>query len=618
MPDTPDAGNPLLQPIDPAIIASALGAPSGTSFSPPQPSSSGSGNAPPTPAQSVGIGANKASSDFFAGIGATIGDAAAKIQAAFGAGKHVQQQAAAASQQQSQSIMQASQAEAAVAGNDAGMKAKEAADNAANAVRAGLSGPEFNKTLDAIRGNISDFRTFAAQKSQADNVSFFKDPGSFLVNQIITVPHLTTQMDDRVTALRGLTEGLSTASAAMQAGSQATAAIDSVNTVSRSADIQKQILATGKANAQEPLTKDAQINLSALNLAVSSAGEIIKAADVQAGIPLKEEQQAYFAANKDAIIANKNAQTILDNERANVIKQQQTDKQQMLNVINIGRASLAQPPINDLSVLPTSEQKTWLKVGVNTAAGGGPGYGPYDTVKTMDGLKINPATLPAGQLITVRDIQEQSSQFQQQAAMSKLSARPGENGERSERDNFIDQSTVRAYIQRQGYAFDPKTGATVVGKGMSDTKPDPLFGPQPLTSMLQQSWAAKNPVLQAMKPATMDGNGKPVDNVPTRYESVMKAAASLVASGKMTPDKAAASIKEIAVNSIADNDKAYGFRRYAIPYDNSSYLVSLPRPGAFFGGTNDVTDLFQPAQIMRYLNSLKTVGDSNLSNFGNK
>ncbi|CAN5950694.1 unnamed protein product, partial [Sphagnum jensenii] len=545
--------NPLLGPLPPDIIQALQ--PS----TPPTTKADGSSTPQPTPSDSLAVGKDSGVNSFFNNIGATIGNAAAQIQTAFGLGKQAGQEAAQASSQQSSALLQAAQAKAAVTANDATQQAKEADANSRLALQLGLTGPDMQKTASAINQNMQELRNIQAQRTKDNNVSFWDNPGQYLVNQIVKVPIEESRIADRVENLRNITTGVSTAAAAMQAGSLASAAVNSVNTSARVAALVKQDLATGLANAQEPLTRDAQIQISALNLAVSAAGEIVKTADAQARLPLvqseveeapinlalKQQQLQYYSAAKQltmqqkmAMIQEQNAKTQLDNLRATEIKQKLTDEKEALGTINIGRASLGQKPISALTDLPTNLQKDWLKVGVNTQSGGGPGYGPYDTVQTMKKLGVfnTPGTVPDGQLVTVKDILEASSQAEKEGIAGKLSTRPGDGGERSPLNQFVDNEVVNSFIQRQGYKLDSATGKYVPGKGMSDdpANPDKLFGPEPLTTMVTRHWAKDNPILQAMVPATIDGNGRKVPNVPTVYGKVLETASGLVAQGKLT------------------------------------------------------------------------------------
>ena len=605
-PDGGSALDALTGPIPAALIPSNLVIPPGDPLMAPagkDPAANDPARNDPAGAATDGMSSGLKS--FFGDVGAKVASAQGAIQAAFGAGQQVASQAAQATQQQSAAIIAASQAKAAVDSSDATQRAKEASDNAAIAAKVGLTGPTEDKTLQNIHDTMDQLNQITPQITKANDVSFWNDPISYLFNQVVKVPILEDQRDTRVENLRAMTTAVSTQAAAMQAGSMATAAVDSVNTAGRAALLTKQDLAQGLADAQEPLLKDAQIKLSALGLAVSSAGELIKSADAQAGLPMKQVQTEYYSTLKEEQLAVQKERLIntanearLNSLRGDTIEQAETDRTAKLGAINSGLTQFGIKPVTSPGAIPTAQAASLIDMGLRVSQGGGAGSDPLNAVQNILGAKvIDPNNLPAGQPVMFRDILNTEN-----AVRTQIKSNPATmNLKGADLESAVQAGVNQHYKNATSLLFD------------DPQRQNPLFSPVPLASLRAQPWAKDNPILKAMEPYTIDGNGKSIPNVPTRYQDLFSAAATLVSSGKLTAPQAAAYIKDIANNSLADNDKAYGFRRFAIPVDTSKYNVSLPRPGAIFGG-NDAVDLKNNAAVMKYLRNIMTSNDASFVN----
>ena len=256
--------------------------------------------------------ANDAYKGFFGDITAKLGQAAGAVQAAFSAGQGVGAASAASSNQQSQATLAAGATQAAIDSGDATMKAKAEADTAAAYAKAGFIGPAFDKTLADIQQKTGELRDFQNKRDAADNVGFFDNPLKYIYNQVVTVPTLNTQIQDRTEDLRNQTTAASAAANTLSVGEQAINAVDSVNTNNRAALLSTLDLQKATVAAQDPLIKQAQINISALGLAVSAAGELVKSEASLAHIPMEEQSAGYYGAVKQS-------QILLNQEKAQAI-----------------------------------------------------------------------------------------------------------------------------------------------------------------------------------------------------------------------------------------------------------------------------------------------------------
>ena len=638
-----------------------------------------------TPATATQSGMDKGLTDWFSAIGTKIGNAAAQMQTALAGAQAVGQQTAQLGQQASAAAGASKTAEAGISVNDATQAANQAAADAQAAARAGLTGDNINKSLDALHSNLSDIENLTTARNKASSVDFWGDPINYIYNRVVTLPHLDNQLSSRVDNVRAIQTGLEGEIKGFNAAQLGDAALNSVNTQKRAALVATKGAADAALAAIEPLQKAEQIQLSAYQTQGSLGGEIVKAQDALANLPLKQSQTAVqieyagqvkadtlqklqlmneqkrqqllgepdvvalretkiklFQAKLDDLVkANQEKQARIDSLRQSVnsstidpatkqinmdklnkeindtssayqeaftraqLQKEQRDKatvdyenvkagavQGMVqddkastNLANLALTNVGMKPISNINDLPKDKKIMAVDAGLALQAGAGLGTNPLNAMKFIQNFGVPESSLPAGHLQMMRDIQAS------QAALTQQAIQQGLKGQQIE--EAVGNGITSYYANRQAILQD------------NAQQQDPIFSPKSLNVLTSQPWAKDNPVLNAMSPLLVDGKGNKLDSIPFRYKDAFAAGLERVNAGKLSVKDFVNAIYDIQRNSSKDNNEAYGFKRFGIPYDPDNYVVALPRAE---GGTAPDTgkpyltnlNLANKAQVMKY------------------
>ena len=221
--------------------------------------------------------AGKSDSNVFSDFAASIAKVSAQIGAAFNAGKAAGANPAAIAntaqdlgQAQATANMLAGQAQANITYSDATKKADQATATAARAVQLGLNQGSTQEIADASESATAAANVSAQVQKLQDmrKVGFFDNPAEYLINHIINIPLAESRTRDSLSELDSIQSSVADRTKELSAGSLADAAINSVDTTNRAAQLYKAAMATAVANGVEPLIKAQQISLGAYDLGV--------------------------------------------------------------------------------------------------------------------------------------------------------------------------------------------------------------------------------------------------------------------------------------------------------------------------------------------------------------
>ena len=276
------------------------------------------------------------------------------------------------------------------------------------------------------------------------------------------------------------------------------------------------------------------------------------------------------------------------------------DYDNMNKLGNVAVTSFGLPSIETIAKLPTDTRTALVNMGASIIAGGGAGPDPVSALTNIEKAQIPVTSLVGAQTQTVKDIQNQKSKMLSDPNLIAKGTALGLKGKDLENYILSPENVTAAYQHRYSMLSD------------DPTHQDKLFSPQPLAGVLKQQWAQSNPILQAMAPMVLDGNGRTINSVPTRFQDVLSTAKMLVDTGKLDRKQVPGFVADIARNSLSDNDRAYGFRRFGFGnvIDPDHYRVALPRPGALFGGNvPGGVDMLNAGSVLSYLSQLDYTAD---------
>ena len=153
--------------------------------------------------------------------------------------------------------------------------------------------------------------------------------------------------------------------------------------------------------------------------------------------------------------------------------------------------------------------------------------------------------------------------------------------------------------QKQGVKMNDNDIKDIAQKAVQDrllsaqkdvtTDPTGFFKPANLETLVAAH--PENKVLAAMKPMTEDRAGNPIKGVPTNFTNVLDTANKMIETKQLSEAQAVQEITNLAQAAQDDNNKAYGYGRFAIPVldkynvgtqiaDGSKHIVNYKDSGA--------------------------------------
>lgn len=572
-------------------------------------------------------GAGKGSNSFFGDIGSTIAKVTSQLGAVFQAGKDVGANSPAIaakindlSNQKAQAVVQAGVANANIAGMDALHAAAADKQKADDAMRMHLdsNNPDQIKNMDNRTEAGKQFNEHISNLNEYRKTGFFDNPAAYLVNQIVNIPIEAGRAQRSLAVVKETTEKITADAQAVVGRSVIDDALNSKNTTERAGEVYKAALATATAAGIGPLLEGQQLQIGAYNLGISQAhlglaqaansreaalqpGKVaLQGLQIQGaqneltlapGKLLQQENVAeYYKAAKDATIQNTLARTQLaQQELEDKLKKSQADTEALTQVNQFVQSIGGKGNISDPKRLAPDQLKALSTMTVNTQNFGGLADSPAHAYELLGQAKVPLNGLPAGHQATLNTI----SGYYNEGLVAAQSAGPNKTPlAKDARDDF-----VNAYVTTK-----------IRNESNHVQASNSVLAPPSVSTLVNQPWAADNPVIQALKPLTVDGSGQTI-NRPVDGSMLMNTAAQLVIKGELSDTQAASALKDSILKRGADgsasgilNDiqAAGGWKRFSIPIPES-WNMQYNKAGFSFGNNKDNVNFLNSADLLSKL-----------------
>lgn len=601
--------------------------------------------------------AGKASNGFFGDISAAVQKAASQIDAAFNAGKAagsspaaIAQTTANLSQQQSQATMAAGQGGAEVVLNDAMQKAKAANATAADAVRLGLdpNNPAAIAGMKAVSDSAASVFSNVNKINEMKKTDFFDNPGQYLIDRIINIPIAQGRAAEYLDETKEAAGAIGAQTQALGFRSQVDTALNSVDTVQRAAGLYKQALASATAAGIDPLIKSQQISISAYDLGVgqenaaTSRGHLALAQQMQPLQMDEAKQRIELSKLEQQRVDLENQQSRAKNSlEVQALKQQiESNKQQY--ELTKAKAPLEMKKLTS----ETGYYDTYKQSQIEELASRVKLRAQEETDKIAKGKQtedqlsaINNLYHYFGSASPINDISElnryskdaQAAQFEMAgnlSAFKQIAATPAAALDLIRRsgipmNNIPDshlptlQSLSDTYSSVVEKAVDPtRPGGALKGDALKDavysgvqqivrsqqdniTSSNRFFQMPSMNTVVGLPELKDNPIIQALRPLTLDGSGQQVRR-ELDGSALINTAASLVESKKLTESQAVDALKDAGHTILNSIQSAGGYQRFAIPVEQK-FPVTFKKAGTGFLTSNVKVDLMNSADTLQKL-----------------
>ncbi len=550
-------------------------------------------------------GAVKTDNDVFGRIFKGVQEAATQLSAAFNAGKassspqDIATQVTNLANQKAAAIVQRGQAGANIAGMDELHQADAARAVATDAVRLGLdpNNPDAIAGMKSVADNAAQVFQATGDLARMRQVGFFDNPAAYLLNHIIRIPMAEDRAQESLISTKEAQEAISSQTKALQDRTVVDAAINSVHTTDRAAEIYKQAIGATIAAGIDPLEKAQQIKISAYELGVAQQNAAtarmneginaqrleIEKQKLPGELALKDAQlAAYGDQHAAAIESMKSATDLRRQEIADKVKKDTTNTELLSAVNGTIRSFGGTGTITDFSRVPKPQLDALLDVHNNLENFKSIGQGPVESLALLKRAGIPLNNIPASQIPTLNSIDQMVIEGVKQVDAAQL-------GQATKLSPQEKEQQVSAYVQTQ------------IAKEQNNVSASNKFYVMPsVGTVVNQDWAKSNPILQAMRPMSLDGSGKPIQR-NLDGSLLINTAVGLLNEGKITENQAVDALADIGKNILHDTQQAGGFLRYSIPYNPNKFGVLFAKSGAHLGTNNVSVDLLNRADALMKL-----------------
>lgn len=572
-------------------------------------------------------GAQNSDNGFFGNIGSIVAQTTAQLSAVFAAGKAAGTNPSALAGNASDAGAIAGKAtfDAGVAGaNIAGMtelaKAAAAAQDKANAVAMGMdpNGPTMSAQIAAV--GESSAKSAAERKSIADmqQTGFFDNPAAYLINHIINIPLAEGRAEDAEANVRGVIGNIAEQTKGLTNLSVVDQAMNSTDTVNKAAEMYKQALGIATAAGIDPLMKAQQIQISAGDLGANQAnaatnagrlaieklklpGELAQqkatlastvagTAKEQALLPGQLTQQQavgdYYGAAHDAVIDELRQKAALQlTEMQAKVKKDAQDTEVLGQVNNVYKYFGGEGTVTNIDRLPGPRRDALMTMASNLNQFGGVAGDPLTARDLIVRSGIDTNNMPAGHLRTLNGIDD--------IATNALA-------------NLQNPATHLGQKPLEGPALENQlrvnTRADIMREQNDITPQNKIFTLPSATQIVGMDQYKNNPVVQALRPLTIDGNGTTV-NRPLDGSMLLNTAAQLVSDKKISEAQAVSALQDIGHGILQDLNTTGGLNiRFGIPIQ-PKFPLSFSKSGFGLGNRIDHVDLYNSADILTKLRS---------------
>lgn len=495
-------------------------------------------------------------------------------------------------------IVQSGQAGANIVAQDALQKAAAATQTAKDAVLLGLdpNNPDAQAGMKAVRDNAAEvFKQTGALAGMRAN-GFFDNPAKYLIDRVINMPIAEGRARDALRDTQEASAAIGEQTKTLGNRSIVDNVLNSTDTISKAGELYKQALGAATAAGIEPLIQAQQIHIGAAELGVAQQNAATSRAQLaiaQAKLPgelLNQQNQArqadnvsgYYSVLKEAQIQQLQATAAERTAQQQKLVLQNTQNSEVLAGVNQTIKSFGgEGTVTDFARIPKSNLTPLLEMTNNLQQFGSIAQGPGQARDLILQSGIPLDKLPPGHVATLTHIDQI---YKEELGKATL-VPPGETRPKGVELQEQVQSAVRARImneQNQGISAKnsiftmPSVGATIDSK-----------------------WGTNNPIVQAMKPLTIDGNGQKI-NREMDGSLLMNTASQLIKEGKLTEGQAVSALKDIAFNTLNDVQTGGGFKRFGIPIQEK-FPVSYSKAGVSIMTNTDNVDLYNSAQTLTKL-----------------
>jgi hypothetical protein len=541
-------------------------------------------------------GAQDGSTGFFGDIGAAIGKVANQLGAAFSAGKAVGAGVSAPviedlANKRAAAIAQKGMADAVTAGMDAmhqALAAKQVNDDII-LMKAGSGTAKTQGLLSSIGEAGTQMAEHLANINKASQGGFLADPASWLINHIVTIPSEQSRANINLGVIKSGSAALAADAENVTSRTTVDNAVNSIYTTERA---QQQVisgLSAAAAAGYGALTEGKQQEISAYQLQNAQQQTAIAAAhlkiaqDLEPGQLLNQKNQAmYYGAQKEAVIKEMEQKTELYHQQMLKLAEANGQHAEVLSDVNSVYHSVGLPGgITDVNKLPPTQRGALMELGTNLRTTNQFSPNAGKSIQLLQDAGIPLTGIAKSQIPTVQNLDE----LYHQVVNDTLILRPGEQRPTGKilEDRVNDEVQKRLIAEQNGgYSANNK-----------------FYSLPSVAQTMELPWAQNNPIVQAMKPLTVDGRGGPI-NRPMDGNLIFNTAARLVSEGKLTEDQAVRALKDYGFNTLNDGQKAGGYFKLGIPVQEK-FPIIYNKAGFSFGSSANRVDLYSSADVMTAL-----------------
>lgn len=530
--------------------------------------------------QAIADAAKGAGQDVISKLAATIQTSLTSLNAAFNAGRastsspnSIAQTTQSLAETKSQAIVDAGNANANVSLMDnLAASAKAVLDNKTIAQLHMTPGsPEVVAANQNIAANADEINQQLSHIRDMKSNGFFDNPGKWLVDHAVNIPWASSAASGRLADLKTGVDALSEQSKALGIRTAVDALVSNPATVDRAVEAYKAASAQALALGIDPLQQAQQIKISGYNLGVEQGKLNIEQQKLPGQLALQAKSIEYYDAAKNESLAKTQAQTDLYNQQVadRLLKNSQdADSLKLLNatLIKLGGAG----DITTVKNMDPGKLHALTTIAVNMYS-----YNdmiadnPADAFRLITNAGIPTGNLPTGQRLL---FQRLGQTYRQAEAMvdKDIAQNPMTMGKITPKDR---EDRVTGAMN-QLFNNEANGGWSATNK---------FYTLPSVAETLKLPNADSNPILQALRPMTVDGAGGPT-NRNLDGSLLMNTAAQLVLDKKITEADAFKYMKDISFNITNANNQGGGWKRYAIPvpdtfnlhYNSSGFSITDP------------------------------------------
>jgi hypothetical protein len=541
-------------------------------------------------------GATDASNNFFGDIGAAIGKVANQLGAVFNAGKAVGSGVSAPviedlAQKRAAAIVQKGIADAATAGMDGMHKALAADQVRDDALRlgAGSDQPKTQQLLSSIGEAGTQMAGHLAAINKASQKGFLEDPASWLINHIVTIPSEQNRANINLGVIKAGSAALAADSETIQSRTVVDNAVNSIYTKERAQSEVVSGLAAAAAAGYSVLSEGKQLEISAYQLANEQERTRIANAhlkmeqELQPGkLALQDMQKLYYGQAKESLMAEQAQKTALYHEQMLRLAEANSQHAEVLSDVNNVYQSVGLPGgVTDVNKLPPVQRGALMELGANLRTTNQFSPNAGKSIQLLQDAGIPLTKIAPSQIPTVQNLDE----LYQRGVTEALTLRVGEQRPTGK----ILEDRVNAFVQNE-LIKEQNGGYSASNK---------FYSLPSVAQTMELPWAQNNPIIQALKPLTVDGNGSPV-NRPMDGNLIINTAARLISEGKLTENQAVAALKDYGFNTLNDGQKAGGYYKLGIPVQEK-FPIMYNKSGFSFGSSSNRVDLYSSASVLSVL-----------------